>query len=273
MWGPGKRRIRRELFPLKSWNWSDFPSSSRKSPIGSVSADVHREEHSVAFLEQLVESVMVVAVERWGRAQHLLVELSDHDTPFEQALISGEIKEELTAQVLEIVALLRSALDHAARGLLVSAGYDGTTSEVVFPVAPQGATEADFGAQLRGWLPGGSSPGSESVAALNSAQSFAGSDWLLELNAVSAAGAIELAVKRFPVTRLETPRHDGANESQLALAPKSGGGSVLLLQPASGSDGTFEAAAVVVQPAGKDVLRFLDESVKGVRGVLSRLGA
>ena len=221
-----------------------------------------------------MKSLMAVAQGRLDRAQQLLSEIGDHGVAFEESLSSGKVTAELASQVRQVAVLLRSALDQAARALVAGAGWVGGDCDVVFPVAPRGSTQADFAAQLRAWLPNGLQLELESIAALNSAQPFFGSDWLLDLDRASAADGLVLAVKRVPFTQVETARQDGSTENRLVPAPKSSAGNVLLLQPTGGgSQDAFEAVCVLVEPAGEDVLVFLEEAVRGVRGVVSRLGA
>ncbi len=219
-----------------------------------------------------MKSLLTVAESELDQAQRLLLEIGDHSEAFEHSLMSGDVSADLVAQVRRVVLLLRSALDQTARAIVAAAG--GTSSDLVFPIAPLGATPDDFAVQLRSWVPNGVRLDASAVAALNSAQPFGGSEWLLGLDLAGTVDGIDLSVKRVRTTLTETAREDGTTESRIAPSSESGVGRVLLLQPvAGGSENEFEAVHVVLNPSGIEVLSFLEEAAGGVRGVLSRLSA
>src|SRR5471030_2614057 len=78
----------------------------------------------------------------------------DHGDPYDEALMTGNISNEMNIALKEIFDHLRSALDYCAREVCERIGNVPVGSSIYFPITSNGFNPKDFRSRVGKLLPG-----------------------------------------------------------------------------------------------------------------------
>lgn len=201
----------------------------------------------------------------------------DHGDPYEAAMLANSISVQMQVVAKEILDHLRAALDYCARQVWQDLSNAPAGALIYFPIAREGAKEADFASLMNGKMPGvpGASPAA--LAAFASMQAFADSKnvWLPELaTLVNSAKHEHLQIAMVPEALLHMRRDEHGffwssfepghgpkrHQSWMALIPKPGG---------TQEHTTYEARYLVLSEINVELAKYLKEALDGVEQIVA----
>jgi hypothetical protein len=182
----------------------------------------------------------------------------DHGDRYVAAMLSESVPDEGQIVVKEILDHLRAALDYCAQQVWTQLSGQPLSAKVYFPIAREGAVEADFLSVMNRHMPGVAGVSAPAYETFKSFQAFAGkgNEWLPELaTLVNQTKHDHLAVASMPQTLMNYSRNENGvmlSSFEPGHAPKRG--TPWMMVKASPADFERGGAFQVVFLQLKDIL-------------------
>jgi hypothetical protein len=207
----------------------------------------------------------------------------DHGDPYEEALQTGIVTNEMKIALKEILDHLRSALDYSAREICERIATIAPGVPIYFPIAGRSFKAADFKSRVGKLMPGVLTNRPDLEAVLASFQYFSDQKnwWLPDL----ATLANQTKHEQLSVNEVSTVNakfeYDEAGELRVAMQKQDGTpfipGGLMMVDLPSGLrlDARFKIDApmryLALPPIDQELLTFLDAAIPGTKSVIAML--
>ncbi len=203
----------------------------------------------------------------------------DHGSPYELALLNGNIPIEMHIALKEILDHLRSALDYSAREVCQAITGNAHSAVIYFPITTRGFAAADFPSRVGKLMPGVLHSRPELVTVFAGFQPFASPNngWLADLATLAnRTKHIDLAINTVETTDM-TFANDPANGGVRFMLRRPDGtafsvsGLALVEAPNGFGEPGTRLVHLWLEPIQQELLAFLRSALRGVRDIIDTI--